>query len=123
MRHTTALAIKFLAVTAILALVLPLVAGPVSWTGVLVAALAVTVVSYLAGDLGILPAMGQVMALVGDLLLGAVTVWAVQFIVPGLTIPFAGALVVAVALGVAEFFFHRYMQGSVLRTRRTAEQK
>lgn len=123
MRHLVALAVKFVAVAAVLSFMLPMEMGPVPWTVTATLALITTAVSYLVGDLAILPATGQVTAFFADMLLAAVTLWALQFAIPGLRMRFGDALVAAVALSLVEFFFHRYMQSGVLRTRRSPEQK
>lgn len=123
MRHIIALAAKFVAVAATLAIVLFAEQVTNSWTVLLTVALFTTLVTYLLGDLALLPATGQFPALLGDIALATLTIWVLPFFLPGFRLRFGDALIAGVALSVVEFFFHRYMQAHVLGTRRSAEQK
>lgn len=78
-------------------------------TNMLVLSSMVAVISYVLGDLFVLPKTGNLMATIGDFGLAFLILWALAMIfAPLITI---GALLVAtVGIAVSEFFFHIYME-------------
>lgn len=118
MRHISALVIKYLMTAIVLAIILPL-AGRASFGAALLAAVFVTAIDYLAGDLIVLPYFGNGWAVFADIILATATLWAVQFYLPAMNVSFLGALVAAAVLAMGEWFFHFYVMGNVLRTRTT----
>lgn len=110
MRHVTALIMKFVMLTVVLGITLGLLGGA-TFGQVLLASLVLTAVAYAIGDLMILPATQNWVAVAAD----AVIAWAIlRFVAPAVAT--GGPLlwsIVAIALG--EFFFHNYVQESVLQ--------
>lgn len=112
MKQGMLLLVKFVAVWLVLAVmfgVFGLVFQPV-W---LYAAI-VTVVAYLVGDLVILRMYGNAVAVVADIILSTVTLWAAMTLfnparaqVP--TISLGQALLVGVVIGIVEIFDHRFV--------------
>lgn len=112
MRHLSALALKYVMLTVVLAITLGLLGGA-SFGQVLMAALALTAVAYLAGDLIVLPAANNWVAVAAD----AAIAWVVlRFTLPEAAVGMALFWSVA-AIAVGEYFFHAYLQRTVLRER------
>jgi K+-sensing histidine kinase KdpD len=111
MRHTNALILKYILTAVVMLIFLTLLLSPsVSWITSLVIALFVTGISYAAGDLFILPRYGTTAATVSDFIMAAVIIWiASSFIARA--IPAGTIIATAFFIGVAEWFFHRYLQG------------
>ena len=110
MKQAMLLAVKFLAVWLVLALmfaVLGIVFQPVWLYAVIVA-----VVDYLAADLVLLRTYGSAVAVVAEIALSAVTLsLAMALLNPARaqvpTIPLGQSLLVGAVIGVVEIFFHR----------------
>lgn len=88
-----------------------LTANPAGW--VLLVALIVTVGNYLLGDLYILPAMGNVMASIGDGILGAILAFIVSLATAAFNASFALLFVFALLLAAGEYFLRPYLSGTV----------
>lgn len=110
MQHGKALLIKGLLTLVVLFLVLGLGLG-MSFINVLIATLVLGAISYLVGDLGVLPKNGNIIATISDLGLVLVVVWIMGVILTGIDMgTMAGAaLTSAVILAVGEYFFHHYI--------------
>lgn len=109
MEQWTALLIKYAAITAVLYLVLP--AGAVAFTTaqLLTVSLILTVVAYILGDRIILPAAGNMVAVVADAMIAAAVLWLASALWPGMYLRWGAIGLSALVIGVAEFFFHRYL--------------
>jgi Protein of unknown function (DUF2512) len=113
LEHVKALLIKGVATIVLLFLVLG-IGYDVSIIGVLGLSILLGALSYVAGDLFILPKYGNLMATFGDFVLTFLVVWA------GLQlISFAGSAVIAslisaAFIAVAEYGFHLYLSTHVL---------
>ncbi|WKB36716.1 DUF2512 family protein [Terrilactibacillus sp. S3-3] len=85
-------------------------------TALLIASGLVTVVSFVLGDLYILPATGQWVAVLSDFLTAWMLIGLVgYFLVPFQAMPFFGLpFVSAIVIAVGEYFFHMYMHRVVL---------
>lgn len=77
---------------------------------VLLVALIATAGNYLLGDLYILPAMGNVMASVGDGILGAILAYIVSLVTAAFNVSFASLFIFAVLIAAGEYFFHPYLR-------------
>jgi hypothetical protein len=110
MQHGKALLIKGLLTLVVLYLVLGLGFG-MSFVNVLITTLVLGAISYLVGDLGVLPKNGNMVATISDLGLTLVVVWIMGVILTGIDMgTLAGAaLISAVILAVGEYFFHHYI--------------
>ncbi|KKB42612.1 DUF2512 family protein [Bacillus thermotolerans] len=117
MRHLTAILIKFVAITAVLYLALELVMDGGVFVDALIMGAIVTVVSYVLGDLMVLPAAGNSVAVFGDIILSAILVWVLGMVFNNAAGIFVNALVISVVFAIAEWFFHIYMNEKVLVTR------
>ncbi|KKB40179.1 DUF2512 family protein [Bacillus thermotolerans] len=117
MRHLTAILIKFVAITAVLYLALELVMDGGVFVDALIMGAIVTVVSYVLGDLMVLPAAGNSVAVFGDIILSAILVWVLGMVFNNAAGVFVNALVISVVFAIAEWFFHIYMNEKVLVTR------
>ncbi|KKB37150.1 DUF2512 family protein [Bacillus thermotolerans] len=117
MRHLTAILIKFVAITAVLYLALELVMDGGVFVDALIMGAIVTVVSYVLGDLMVLPAAGNSVAVFDDIILSAILVWVLGMVFNNAAGVFVNALVISVVFAIAEWFFHIYMNEKVLVTR------
>lgn len=80
-----------------------------AWGWIFLAALAATALNYLIGDLWVLPKYGNIVASVGDGIIGALTVWVLDLLIPAFNTSFAALLVFAVLIVIGEYFFHQYL--------------
>lgn len=113
MKHVTALLVKYIFTAVITGVVFTGTLGADVATSLWVAAV-ITLALYLLGDMMILPAMGNTTATAADtgvaLLLAAIAPLysAIN------DVPLTSALLVAVLIGIAEYFFHAWLERSVL---------
>lgn len=87
-----------------------------AWGWVLLAALAVTAMNYPIGDLHLLPRYDNIVASVGEGIIGALTAWVLTLLIPAFDTSFAALFVFAVLTAIGSYFFHQY----VLRTEKVA---
>ncbi len=95
-------------VLVILAVFIP-VYGKSTWTQTIVAAIILTLLSYILGDLWVLPKYGNGTALVVDFLIGAAFIWAMDQMLPQTRISGFGIIVMAGVLTLGEWLFHFYL--------------
>ncbi|TDW01734.1 uncharacterized protein DUF2512 [Bacillus badius] len=114
-RHLTALLIKFAAITAILYVALGVIMDT-SVTEILLMGAILTIVSYVLGDLMVLPAAGNSIAVFSDIVLAALLLWIMGNAMDNSAGTFVNALAVSVFLAIGEWFFHIYMRERVLDT-------
>lgn len=112
MRHVTALLIKWAYIEAVALAVLVPMTGATFGQATLVA-LATTLLLYAAGDLMVLPALGNMSAVVGDFGLALLTVWGAPFYA-GVAVGFGSALAAAAIIAAIEYLFHQYVLSSVI---------
>lgn len=108
MKHVYAFIVKYLMVAVLLEVLMYLLTN-LSFKEILVVALAVTVVSYLIGDLLILAVSNNFVATLADAVLALLTIYVFNYVAGYGTIDFIDALVCALVLAVGEWIFHRYM--------------
>ena len=115
-RHLTAVIMKFVALTAILYIALGVIMDtPV--TDILIMGLVLTAVSYILGDLMILPAAGNSIAVLSDIVLATILLWVLGNAMDNSAGALVNALAVSFFIGIGEWLFHNYMQEKVLETR------
>ena len=115
MQYTKAFFIKLAMTIAVLWIVLGLFYG-ISFGNILLIATILTVVAF-AGDVFILPNVGNMIAAAGDLLIAFFGVWALGTILFGQSIAvFSAAFLSALFIGVGEMFYHRYFRDYVIET-------
>lgn len=76
---------------------------------VLLVALIATAGNYLVGDMYVLPAMGNVMASIGDGILGAILAYIVSLVTAAFDVSIASLFIFAVLIAAGEYFFHPYL--------------
>ncbi|RNB74094.1 DUF2512 family protein [Brevibacillus panacihumi] len=79
-----------------------------TWGSAILAALGLTVIAYLLGDQLILRATNNITATIADAVIAAVYLWAVSRAF-NWDLSFGELIATVAILGVAEFFFHRYL--------------
>lgn len=113
MKHIRAIAIKFIATLVLLYIILDVFNG-VAFRNVFLISLVVSVAAYLIGDMFILPRTNNTIATLADFALAFAIIW---FMSANLTYG-AGmmgeAFASALALGVFELMFHRYLANNIL---------
>lgn len=115
MKHVLTLFAKVVTIGILMGVILGVIGG-VDYLGIYAAYASITALSYLLGDLLVLPRYGNGPATVFDGLLTAATVWVLQFFVTGMTVTPFVILLAGVSVAIAEFFFHRFMTLTVLAT-------
>jgi len=80
-----------------------------TFTNILIVALLGTFFNYLLGDLITLPKFGNIIASVGDGLLGSLTAYIYSLIIPNFTTTFTSLLLFGFIILIAEYFFHQYL--------------
>ncbi len=80
-----------------------------AWGRMFLVSLAGTALNYLAGDLLVLPAYGNLAASFGDGFMAALTAYAVDLLVPAFQVSLAALGIFALLVISGEYFFHRYL--------------
>jgi hypothetical protein len=112
-KHLWALIIKTIMVFAVLYVIQNWInAYPVGPTFAL--SLLLVGLSYLIGDLAILPMTNNIVASLADVGLNTLVIWLVGPFLMDQFVPFSTALSASVIIGIGEWFFHQYMAKSVL---------
>ncbi|MGI6037840.1 MAG: DUF2512 family protein [Limnochordia bacterium] len=113
MKHLRALAIKFIMISIVTMIFVPLF-GSATLGGRISLALAVTIIAYVAGDLFILPQYGNTTATIADGFLAALVYYLGQSMMPNASISLFGVIVLGIIVALGEFYFHRYVQETVV---------
>ena len=122
MRHLLALAIKFVMVAAVLLIILTLLFD-VSFVDTLLISLALTALSYAMGDIMIFLNAGRpenqsgrnTIATFVDFVMAFLTIWLIGWLLTGQNFEMVTpALVGALVLSAGEWFFHLYVDRSVV---------
>lgn len=113
MKHLWALTIKAVLVLAVLLVILSWINNYPVWPTVALSIL-VIVLSYLIGDLAILPMTNNMVATLADVGLNTLMIWIIGPFLFDQFIPFSTALLASIIIGVGEWFFHQYMVNTVL---------
>jgi hypothetical protein len=114
MRHITALLIKFIVVTGIL-YVIQMLLFKENVSNIIVLGFVVTIVSYIVGDLGILPMSGNLLATAADFVLSFLTIWLMErYAFANYAIPATAFIISALILAASEWYFHGYMRRNIL---------
>jgi hypothetical protein len=113
MKHLISLVIKYLMVAVVLGVVLTMLTtadlGDVLYLSVIV-----TLISYIVGDLVILPLTNNFVATIADAGISILTILLFNNAVLGENIYFGTALIASLVLAVGEWFFHKYVSAAVL---------
>lgn len=108
MKNLTNLLLKAVMAWLFLILLVP-VFGRSTWTQTLITGLVLVVVSYVAGDLWILPKFGNLAALIVDFGVFALGIWAMEKALPQFLLTSSGFWIIALALTAGEWFLHQYL--------------
>ncbi|WP_082676347.1 YndM family protein [Shouchella shacheensis] len=123
MRYISALIIKVILMTAILWIVLGGVFN-VSMAGVLTITVVLTALSFILGDLYVLPKYGNMAAITVDFGLALAGIWVLGALLFGSTELFGeAALTAAAMISVGEWFLHRYMKTHVFKNEPSSTEK
>lgn len=68
-----------------------------------------TILNYLAGDLFILPNFGNIVASIGDGVMGAIIAYIISLMVPEFIVNSTSLIVFAGLVAITEYFFHVYL--------------
>ncbi|WP_018933012.1 YndM family protein [Gracilibacillus lacisalsi] len=113
MKHVSALLIKFIASLVLLYLILGLMYG-MTFGEVFLLTAVLGLAAYVIGDLLILPRTNNTLATVADFFIA----WLIIFMfVDGMAVTdniFTATTIAALAVGVFEIFFHRYLANQIL---------
>jgi hypothetical protein len=113
MKHIGAILLKYVMVAVILEIVLGWLTGN-SFTNILVISAAVTVVSYLVGDLLILAKSNNTITTIFDGVVTLIVLLLFNYARGYSILTFTTALISTVVLAVGEIFFHRFVVRNVL---------
>ncbi|MEK3886091.1 YndM family protein [Bacillus sp. FSL K6-3431] len=108
MKHIKALALKFISSLVLLYIILGAIYG-LNFGNVFLITLVLGIVSYLIGDLFILPRTNNMTATIADFGLALIVIWLVTANVTVDRNTFAISLVSAIAVALFELFFHKYL--------------
>ena len=112
MKHISALVVKFLMTAFILEVAL-LLLSDLSFGRILFLSLITTIISYLIGDMVLLPATNNAVATIADMILNTIIIYLFNFILNINDITFIAALISGILLGVGEFYFHKIIDRSI----------
>lgn len=107
-QNVIAIIVKFLITLALAWAVFGLI-NNAAFGWILTLAVIATAVNYVVGDLLALPRYGNIVAAAGDGIMAAVVAAILHAVFPGVQATAASLVLFAVLIGVAEYFFHRYL--------------
>ena len=112
MKHISALVVKFL-MTAFILEVSLLLLSDLSFGRILFLSLIVTFISYLVGDMVLLPATNNAVATIADMILNTIIIYLFNFIWNINEITFIASLISGILLGIGEFYFHKIIDRNI----------
>jgi hypothetical protein len=115
LNHVKALGIKFIVISIVLLSILGIFSGTATFGEIMIISFLVTGVSYILGDLFVLPKLGNVMATIGDFGLSFLSVWALSsiFLEPTFSI-LTASFFASIFITLSEAIIHPYIQSKVL---------
>lgn len=123
MEHLRSLVIKFVMMTAMLAVVFGFLYG-VSFGDILTISFILTITAYLVGDLLILPRFGNTAATIADFGLAYLGAWMIGAMIIEEPIRLGTASFLSAALiAIGEVFFHRYVVNNVINDKDTTQNR
>lgn len=115
MQHTSAFALKLVAMVALVWVVMDPIFNIFSVSTAIITGIVLSVLSY-AGDLVLVPRTKNSIAVAIDFILVALVVWFAAVSVGGAAgTSFPEALIIALIAGTFEYLFHQYLLRKVLR--------
>lgn len=113
MKHLTAMAIKFVSTLVLLYVILGLFFG-MSFINVFLITLVLGVISYLLGDMLILPKTNNTIATIADFGLVFPLLWLMTLNMTYGVRTFGVSLIAAIGLTLFEVFFHQYLKRNIV---------
>ncbi|WP_404332881.1 YndM family protein [Mesobacillus maritimus] len=113
MKHLTAMAIKFVSTLVLLYVILGLFFG-MSFINVFLITLVLGVISYLLGDMLILPKTNNTIATIADFGLAFPLIWLMTLNMTYGVRTFGISLIAAIGLTLFEVFFHQYLKRNIV---------
>jgi uncharacterized BrkB/YihY/UPF0761 family membrane protein len=114
MKHFRAMLVKFVVSFAMLFVILG-IGFDVSFQNIVLISLILGVVSYLVGDLFLLPRTNNTVSTLADLGLAFAVIWIIlDNISNNVTSIFWATLLASIGVALFEYFFHKYMAKSIL---------
>jgi hypothetical protein len=113
MNHIKAFLIKFISSFILLYLILGVMFN-MSLTDVFLVSLVLGAVSYILGDLIILPKTNNMVATMSDIGLAFFVIWLMSEALTVDVNTFGRSLIAAIGVGIFEYFFHRYLSKNVI---------
>jgi hypothetical protein len=106
--HLLSLLIKYFLIALTLALLLPPF-GNYSVGMTFIIAVPITLVLYSLSDLMVLPLAGNRNTSILNTFLASLIIWASLYVLPDFTLSWFGILISSLAVGINEWFFHRWL--------------
>lgn len=108
MRYLIPLLIKYFLIAFILALLLPFW-GEYGVSLSFITAIPLSIITYLVGDIFILPRAGNVIATILNTLIAGLVIWGSIIVIPETTLSWTGIIISIFLIGVNEWFFHHWL--------------
>ncbi|MCL6639058.1 MAG: YndM family protein [Firmicutes bacterium] len=115
-KHFNAIVTKFLLTVTVLGLIMPPAAG-INTSSAVVAAIVLTIVSYVAADLLVLPRYGNRAAVAADAVLAAIVSWEMAWVLEDKSVPVLPAALIVLIIGLGEWYYHGYLARLLFRGR------
>ena len=100
----------------VLIIMIPIL-GKSTWTQTIVLGLILGFLSYIIGDMWVLPKFGNLAAVAVDLGVSVIVIWAMTKGLPHFVLTSGGIWSIAVVVAIAEWFFHRYLLATKARNK------
>ncbi|MBS4197816.1 YndM family protein [Lederbergia citri] len=120
MDHVKALAIKFISSLALLYIILGMLYG-MTFGNVFLITLVLGVVSYIIGDLIILPRTNNTVASIADFGIVLIIIWILSAAPTDFNNLFTMSLKASIAVTLFEYVFHRYVENNVVSKKTTED--
>ncbi|SET37172.1 Protein of unknown function [Salinibacillus kushneri] len=113
MNHVMALLIKGISSFILLSVIMGWIYG-ISFGDIFLITVVLGIVSYILGDMFILPRTNNTMATMADLGLAFVVVWWMAANLTTVNNLFFPSLIAAIGVGIFEYFFHKYVDRTIV---------
>jgi hypothetical protein len=108
MKNFVNLVIKLAFTYLVLFIMIPML-GKGTWTQTLVLGAILVVISYIIGDMWVLPKLGNFVASLIDLGIAVLVIWFMMRGLPQFVLTTGAVWTISVVLAIGEWFFHRYL--------------
>ena len=111
MKNFVNLVIKFAFTYLVLFIMVPML-GKGTWTQTLVLGAILVLLSYIIGDMWVLPKLGNFVAALIDLGIAVLVIWLMMRGLPQFVLTTGAVWSIAIVLAIVEWLFHRYLLAS-----------